>query len=63
MMIYTYSNVSASAVVDWRLNGGAVEKAFFTTTNDDLCLTVDEVKALVAETKPIIAAAGNFMKE
>ena len=40
-----------------------MEKAFFTTPNDDLCLTVDEVKALVAETKPSIAAAGNFMKE
>ena len=61
--IYTYSNVSASAVVDWRLNDDGVENAFFTTPNDDLRPTIDEVKALLAEAKASIAAAENFMVE
>jgi len=49
--------------VDWRRNDGGVENAFFTTPNDDRRPTNDEVKALVAEAKAIIAAAVNFMME
>jgi len=63
----TYSNVSGSAVVEWRILPGREETwEVLTTPKEGFLPTANEVKALVETTevdKATIDAVENFMRE